>query len=931
MMNIRSTILYFSVLMLFAISCERPNNPDFKVNHSAKTPLLAAKKFEFLGGADAIIDTTSEDFDSLFAVNEGDRLVSLSKEQDIDLGSFDDAVPEIDSDPNVISSQIGEINGEEGDENTATVGNFQPDFNGSGSASFQEITGFSPPGNGQPVGQNGTGSGQTRISLDPETFVSATIVSGGIEVTFTNNMGFDIANLDAQLYSNTDGVEQQVGSEITNNSTLQQGSSFTDVITFNQGDQLEVDLEVQVNISWNNQTYQEPADGNPSLDVNTQNDDMVVSQATAGIPAQELTPNTPDIQMADPDFQYAVLTENIAQGTLNQLDLEVTNNTELPLTSADRSSTPGMTLRNSNGDVIDSKQFIQIEGEPNATQLEPGETGTVRFDLSTERLTRTLNYTLDLGTAGSEGQAAQVSADDIVLTESQTTDLEVEIARTKLDSETIETDDFVGLDDEEFRFTKQDHYVRLDGGTLVIDSLVNNLDANIQNMDIKVTDLFTPEGDTLKITFEGSSNRPEDYRYRRIEANEKADDRAPIEIDLTNFSIKALNNEIDYELRGSTEETSGAVDISSSDEVNSKLQINNLEVAEAVGVVSQKEIMLNDDEGDNEILDLYNDNEAEVQDFEDLEEISGRIGETKFFNTSMDLLYDINLGVPARLYVVIVGNNGDGKEVYLKPNQGGEYEVDNTNTNFIQGLQVNGQQVSRDRVLELPVEPSDEMGTTYSGAIPFDADNSNVDEFLSNFPTEIRFIGKAVANPEDSEGFVVTPIDFTSSIGFEIPIQLANEEGSEVLKDTLEVDLSDLPNYEDSEDSDVKSKMQESSLRIKYSNRLPLQMDVNMKFLDERDSVLTEVPLPSEDDISLDAPTIDDDSRFANTPFDGEMKINLTNKQAELLYKTRNIRLGGYFVTPSGTGGSHRVKIRSDDFIELSIFGDFKIETEVKK
>ncbi len=910
----------FSVFS-FLLSCERPNSPDFKVEHNVKTPLLAEERLYFLGGEDAIIDTTSSEFDSLFSVSrEGgvdSGLVSLSQEQDISLGDFEDALPSIQSNPRHINSQLGTINGQAGEDTEAELGNFQPDFDGSGHASFQEVVGNSPPSGGQPIPG---GSSTVRIPLETENFVSATIEGGAIEVVFQNNLGFDISNLEIQLYSNTDENGTAVGSRITNNTVITHGESYTDQIQFESGDRLEVDLEAEVFIEWNGQPY--TATSNPSIEVQVSDDNLVVSQATSDVSEQNLNPDTPNIMVGGAHFEHAILTENNREGTLNQLDIQVTNNTNLPLTNNDRTAPPALTLRNSDNEVLDRRKSMQVEGRPNATQVESGETATVRFDLSGETLTRAINYDLELGTSG--GSGLQINSDDKVLIQSSTTELEVDEARLEMDSENLETGNSLTLDTQEFQFTRSDHYVELGGGTLVIDSLVNQLSLNIPELEVKIKDIFTPDGDTLSITFEGTSDGPAgSYQYRRIESNEN-NDREPIRIDLTGFRIKALNNQIEYVVSGRTEDTGNqAVTVRSSDEVGAKMQVEELEVKEARGVIAEKDILLNEDDpvnGEN-VLDLFNDREAEVQEFDDLEELSDRIGETQFFDTAFDLLYDVNLGFPVRVYGIIVGINEEGDRVYLRPKQGGQYAVDNPQ--MIQELQIDGQPADPERVLKLPIESADQMGDIYRGAINFEQTSTNVDDFLSNFPTTIRFIGKAVTNPPNNEGFVVTPIDFNSSVGFEIPIQFANSAGSQVLNDTVDADLSDLPGENES------TILQRSAVSIQYENMLPMKLELTLTFLDERDSVITAAPASGDNPAVVEAPDVDLQTRFVSSPAEGEMVVGLTDEQAQKLHKTRKIILQGNFITSSGPEGRHRVKIRKDDYFEFTLIGDFKIQNEV--
>jgi hypothetical protein len=260
--------------------------------------------------------------------------------------------------------------------------------------------------------------------------------------------------------------------------------------------------------------------------------------------------------------------------------------------------------------------------------------------------------------------------------------------------------------------------------------------------------------------------------------------------------------------------------------------------------------------------------------------------------------------------------------VYLKPKSGSKYEVQNSN--YIDGLQIDGQQADAARVLRLPIQTADQIGNTYNGAIRFNTQTTNVDEFLSNFPTKIRFVGKAVTNPQNEEGFIVTPINFNSSVGFEIPINFANSRGSQVLQDTLDADLSSLPGPEDSRE------IKRSAIRIDYTNMIPMEIDLQLKFLDANGSVIATAPIPAGGDkATLQAPQIDESTNFATRPAQGTMVIDISDSQADTLYKTRKIRLGGSFTTPEVTGGSHRVKIRQDDYFQFKIIGDFKVQSQV--
>ncbi|TNE72869.1 hypothetical protein EP331_06275 [bacterium] len=451
----KSSLATSALAVLLIAGCETPGKPNFEVEQRFEFPLLQPKQFYFLGGSDAFIDTTANKTDTLFAVGDND-VVFISFTDSVELGNLDDAIPSIDIDPSTVESEVGRIevddftstfgsaigiieqSAEGMDPTSAEVGNIKPEFSGNGSSSFFDITGQNAPNAADPL----VGSSQTiTIDLSAGTFNSATIVSGGLLIDFANNLGFNIASLTAQLVTDADANPADLGSvlQFTN---ISHGTDVSGIISFNEGDVLQTDLQIRIDLTWDLQNYQVNALN--SLDVTASEENLVVSEANAEVPAQALTPTTPDIVISDPGFISATLGSN--NQSVNQLVITVQNGTQLPLTNAAFDNFPTLTLKNSNGDVLDVAKEIR-PANPIGNALNAGETAEVTFDLANEVLTKNLSFELDMGTLGSSGGTISVANTDAISITATTSALEVSIANAIIDPQTgIELSDESAID-----------------------------------------------------------------------------------------------------------------------------------------------------------------------------------------------------------------------------------------------------------------------------------------------------------------------------------------------------------------------------------------------------------------------------------------------------------------------------------------------------
>ncbi|MGM0745022.1 MAG: hypothetical protein ACQETF_06930, partial [Bacteroidota bacterium] len=189
--------LLSAAAVLFFVQCETPDDPNFNLSQQFDAPLIAESNFQFLGGKNALIDTTTEDLSDLFTV-DGENLISLTKQETLDFDDLNDAIPEVDVEPTQFETQVGEI----------VLTDFSSsDENGNlGEANFDNLTGFGvAPSEGDfiPGAQSPFPVG---IDLDTDFFESATIKQGAIEIVLRNELGIDLELLSLELFSDNNSV-----------------------------------------------------------------------------------------------------------------------------------------------------------------------------------------------------------------------------------------------------------------------------------------------------------------------------------------------------------------------------------------------------------------------------------------------------------------------------------------------------------------------------------------------------------------------------------------------------------------------------------------------------------------------------------------------------------------------------------------------------
>ena len=658
-----------------------------------------------------------------------------------------------------------------------------------------------------------------------------------------------------------------------------------------------------------------------------QNDFFLISSATSELQFTEarsdIDPQS-DIVLEDTkDVEGDFVNAEVEEG---ELRLVIRNESNIPLVIDE--------LRFFNAESFKAKNTGRVFqqgsdiGEINNVEIPPQTSVTEIVALDGVGISNRISYDGLASSPGTESPETVFSTDLII------TDLDGSVqlssASSVLDPQDFSTSGEVEISEDDFILASMDHYVEIASGMLRIGDIVNEIDLDIDTLIISFpniradsdgTGTYAP-ADSLSFEFIGEN------RIRR--GSDQHLGQPEVEQSLENVRIFAPGNKLEYNVVAITENTRNAVGddtvrtVEASNRFIANVNIEDLEIRTAFGNVQTRVELLNDDEGDDGVIDLYNDNEAEVTEFEDLDEISDRISGIHLANPGFDLIYDTNLGVKGTIIAAIVGIDKNGDEVYLSGKPGSDLEV--TEEDDYQNLVSRGSQIDRSDLVKFEVDPVTQIGeVARSRVVRFDSESSNVADFLSNLPKEIRFIGKVVANPDGGEGFIVDPIEFNTNMGIDIPINLSTAEGSPAsIEDTVSVDLSDLPSPDDD------PGLSEMTLYVTYENGLPFRTGFDLMFLDEQGRVLTTAAgQPVETlDFEIHGAQVDAVSRFVSQPHGDVAEITLTGEQLDYLYQTRKIKLLGELAT-SRDDISGEVKLRASDSITLKISASFKTALRV--
>jgi hypothetical protein len=500
---------------------------------------------------------------------------------------------------------------------------------------------------------------------------------------------------------------------------------------------------------------------------------------------------------------------------------------------------------------------------------------------------------------------------DLIINSAAGSNLFASSVTANIESQDFSTTSTSTFSDTEFRFTDPAHYVELSAGQISITNMANNMGIGIE---------------TLQISFPGIRN--DDYgvedslviSFPTLPANTTATD---VNIDLADYRIFANNNEVTYNIVASTENTqtgpnAGAVTISETDEITATVDISGLTIKSASGIVLAQTVLLGDNDLSNdtgsEVLDVFNETEAEITSIDGLDEFSDKIDGFKFTEPVININYNSNIGIETTIYAAMVGVDGDGNEVYLSGKAGSANEVSAGDP--ISGLVANGVQLQPEQLIKFSIDNvSDCQNNTCQ--ISFNINTTNVDDFLNNLPTDIRFVGKAVVNENENEAFITTPLEFNPMLNVDLPLAFRTEVGAPAnFTDSLDfsVDLGD------------ETEVTEGQLFILYTNNLPMGLNIFLSFRDSTTNTeIFALPNPGNE-LRLVASPVDDVTGFATGGQENNtFTARLTEAQLEMLDTVNLVE----FSINLRSSENKAVKLRASDSFRLSLGARIKIENKI--
>jgi hypothetical protein len=402
-------------------------------------------------------------------------------------------------------------------------------------------------------------------------------------------------------------------------------------------------------------------------------------------------------------------------------------------------------------------------------------------------------------------------------------------------------------------------------------------------------------------------------------------------IDLTGYRLFANNNEVTYNIVSATENTqsgpnAGAVTISETDDIGASVDISGLTIESAFGIVLAQNVLLGDNDvsndGSSEILDVFNDNEAEITSISGLDDFSDKIKGFNFTQPIININYNSNILIETNIYAAMVGIDGDGNEVYLSGKDiggvPGPNKVTEADRPSFTGIVSNGIQLEPEQLIKFSIDnASDCQNSTCQ--ISFNINTTNVDEFLNNLPSDIRFVGKAVINENEAETFITTPLEFSPMLNVDLPLAFRTDVGAPAnFTDSLDfsVDLG--------EDTEIA----EGQLFILYTNNLPMGLNIFLSFRDSTTNTeIFALPNPGNE-LRLVASPVDDVTGFATGGLENNtFTARLTTDQLRMLEDVNLLE----FSINLRSSENKAVKLRASDSFRISLGTRIKIQNKFGK
>jgi hypothetical protein len=895
------------IVSCVVVSCDVPTTgPSVNTETGLNAPVVVNKTFTFLGGPESqnepLIDTTTSQFDSLFAVAGSDQSLSLEQEvSSFNVGSLDQALGEATEGVGINTSISETVIQESG---LATqdidVDQFREENGRAGPVPAPDPV-STPVGSAVrsfPAGLLAIPDFQV-ASVQADTVQQGTLTSEDFaEGKEVNRLTFTLRNAPVDPTPLTDGDG--------NGPTIRVENSAGDlVVSADFPAPVRAGETKEQTVSLAGKTLGKRSQLNLVVKGSDQDPDDELTLELSSLRYQEAT--LEDNLRVDVSATRTGLSTRNGSGSQfagietrsGTLQLDVTNNFQFPI------QIDSLRLENNLQDTPALPDSFQaLDALKRTGSIAPGATETLEVDLAGRGIARSI----DVGVRGG------LANERDVLTAAAEDNIEVSVAGSLTigamffwpDGEVVQAGGTVDFNQDRISFDRPDHFVELDGGTLALSNLISEPDVAFDSFRLSFPDIrgndYGPE-DSLTIEFPVPAGE-----------NPEIEDES-----LSGLRLSPTQNTLDYHVRGTLETISNqtAEDlriIRFADEVRTDVSVGDLDVRALETRVSPFSVNITEDANGDGRLDLADNAEATQESFEDLGDISGKVSDLNLEGSELSFRVRTDAGTDARLYAALQGRGGNDL-TFLAGEEGSPKHVPLTaplGDNFVRG----NASIVRDSLVRFNVEgaPTNDPVTR---SITLDGENSTVDEFLSTLPTSLRFVSRArLTGDDEGQMRLRRPLKFDASLGVTVPLKF--NEGPTV-EDTIDADFSSLEDVTDPEEDITVSS---AKLQVKYANAVPLGAEATFVVLDENDEeVLT---LPGENNAVAIQPAPKGENGTSSGARSGRTTLELSERQLQDLSGGRSLHL---LLTMEQLQDGTAATLRATDTIDLSL--EAKVEASV--
>jgi hypothetical protein len=219
-----------------------------------------------------------------------------------------------------------------------------------------------------------------------------------------------------------------------------------------------------------------------------------------------------------------------------------------------------------------------------------------------------------------------------------------------------------------------------------------------------------------------------------------------------------------------------------------------------------------------------------------------------------------------------------------------------------------GTPIGADRLLQFDVEKGP-AGTVVGRRLTLTDAHADVDAFLAQLPTHVRFVGKT--RIEGGRAHLQRPVRLDVGVGVRLPLSF---DGGFVYRDTLGADLSGMAALTD---PDKTVSVSSARLQVQYATEIPVGFEGTLVVLDADGT--RSLTLPADDRTLALEPAPKTDEGTAAGTHTGTIGLDLSADEVRALARGDRVRLR-LRIDQQDQGPP--VRVRADDTIRLSLTAD---------